>query len=205
MTDDLTARAQLRDAAIALIAEGQKPTARSVAARANVSVGLIRHHFGTMNGLLLACDERVSALIRDTKNDAIEGPMPDVFGQLRTVGNEHIMGYLAHRLTESSPAIDSLVDQLAIDAAGYMKRAQDAGLLNPINDLTGAARMLTIYSLGSLVLSHQLKRLLNVDITATNLAEEPGIANYIQIQIELFASLMPTRLLDQITAQLESK
>ena len=76
MADDLTARARLRDATIALIADGDKPTARSVASKAGVSIGLIRHHFGTMDGLLLACDEHIATLIRDAKNDAIRGPLP---------------------------------------------------------------------------------------------------------------------------------
>ena len=123
MTDDLTARARLRDATIALIAAGEKPTARSVAARANVSIGLIRHHFGTMDGLLLTCDEHVATLIRNAKNDAIRGPIPNVLETLRETGQDNILGYLAHRLTESSTAIDALVDQLADDAACYIRRA----------------------------------------------------------------------------------
>jgi len=89
MTDDLTARARLRDATIALIAAGEKPTARSVAARANVSIGLIRHHFGTMEGLLLTCDEHVATLIRNAKNDAIRGPIPNVLETLRETGQDN--------------------------------------------------------------------------------------------------------------------
>lgn len=131
MIDDLTSRARLRDAAIALIATGEKPTARSVAARANVSIGLIRHHFGTMDGLLLTCDEHVATLIRNAKNDAIRGPIPNVLEVLRETGQDNVLGYLAHRLTDSSTAIDSLVDQLADDAAGYIRRAIDADLLTP--------------------------------------------------------------------------
>ena len=205
MTDDLTARARLRDAAIALIAAGEKPTARSVAARANVSIGLIRHHFGTMDGLLLTCDEHVATLIRNAKNDAIRGPMPNVLETLRETGQDNILGYLAHRLTESSTAIDALVDQLADDAADYIRRAIDAGLLTPIPDVPAAARMLTIYSLGSLVLSRHLKRLLDVDITAEDIAAEPGVTDYVQVQLTLFANLFTPHLLEQLRPQLEEK
>jgi len=174
MTDDLTARARLRDATIALIAGGDKPTARSVASKAGVSIGLIRHHFGTMDGLLLACDEHIATLIRDAKNDAIRGPLPNVLETLREAGQDNILRYLAHRLTESTPGIDALVDQLAADAASYIQRAIDADLMNPVPNVPVAARMLTIYSLGSLVLAPHLKRLLNIDITADNLIAEPG-------------------------------
>ena len=106
MTDDLTARARLRNVTIALIADGDKPTARSVASKAGVSIGLIRHHFGTMDGLLLACDEHIATLIRDAKNDAIRGPLPNVLETLREAGQDNILSYLAHRLTESTPGID---------------------------------------------------------------------------------------------------
>ena len=203
MTANLTARARLRDATIALVAEGHKPSARTVAARADVSIGLIRHHFGTMEGMLLNCDDHVASLVRDAKNDAIRGPMPDVLSSLRETGQAQILGYLAHRLTDPSPAIDALVDQLADDAAGYMQRAIDTGLLNPIPDVGVAARMLTIYSLGSLVLGRHLKRLLDVDIAAEDLAAEPGVTDYVQVQLTLFASLFTPHLLEQMQPQLE--
>ena len=200
MIADLTARARLRDATIALIAAGEKPTARSVAARAEVSIGLIRHHFGTMDGLLLTCDEHIATLIRNAKNDAIRGPIPNVLEVLRETGQDNVLGYLAHRLTDSSTAIDALVDQLADDAAGYIRRAIDADLLTPIPN---AARMLTIYSLGSLVLGRHLKRLLDVDIAAEDIAAEPGVRDYVQVQLTLFASLFTPHLLEQMQPQLE--
>ena len=72
--EDLTARARLRDAGIALIAEGgtRALTARAVSERAGVSQGLVRHHFGSMAGLLQACDEHVAEEIRSGKRDAID-------------------------------------------------------------------------------------------------------------------------------------
>lgn len=205
MNEDLTARAMLRDAAIAIVAAGETPTARSVAARAGVSIGLIRHHFGTMNGLLLACDERVAALIRDAKNDAIRGPMPDTMAALRQTGEDHIMGYLTYRLTESSPAIDALVDQLADDAAGYIQRSIDAGLVAPLPDVRIAARMLTIYSLGSLVLARHLKRMLGVDVTAADFATQPGVADYVRVQLALFSGMLTPALAERITTDLEER
>jgi AcrR family transcriptional regulator len=60
---DLTARARIRDAAIALFAErGIGPaTIRDIAAAAGVSSGLLRHHFGSKEGLRQACDEYAMA------------------------------------------------------------------------------------------------------------------------------------------------
>ena len=122
---------------------------------------------------------------------------------LRETGQDNVLGYLAHRLTDSSTAIDSLVDQLADDAAGYMRRAIDADLLTPVPNVAAAARMLTIYSLGSLVLGRHLKRLLDVDIAAEDIAAEPGVRDYVQVQLTLFASLFTPHLLEQMQPQLE--
>jgi TetR/AcrR family transcriptional regulator, regulator of cefoperazone and chloramphenicol sensitivity len=57
--EDLTARARIRDAAIALFAErGIGPaTIRDIAQAAGVSSGLVRHHFGSKEGLRRACDD----------------------------------------------------------------------------------------------------------------------------------------------------
>ena len=77
--------------------------------------------------------------------------------------------------------------------------------MNPVPNLPVASRMLTIYSLGSLVLAPHLKRLLNIDITADNLTAEPGVTDYVQVQLSLFSSLFTPDLLEQMSAQLEGK
>lgn len=62
-SEDLTARARIRDAAIDLFAErgfGQA-TVRDIAQAAGVSSGLLRHHFGSKDGLREACDEYAMA------------------------------------------------------------------------------------------------------------------------------------------------
>jgi AcrR family transcriptional regulator len=61
--EDLTARARIRDAAIALFAErGIGPaTIRDIAQAAGVSSGLVRHHFGSKEGLRRACDDYAMA------------------------------------------------------------------------------------------------------------------------------------------------
>ncbi|MDO5067950.1 MAG: TetR family transcriptional regulator [Propionibacteriaceae bacterium] len=203
MSFDLTARARLRDAAIALIAEGQTPSARTVAARAEVSVGLIRHHFGTMDGLLLACDERIAALVKDAKRQHINGPLPNILASLQATGQDQVLGYLAHRLTQPSAAIDALIDQLVTDAIGYWQEAIDAGLARPVADLPVAVKMLTIYSLGALVLHRQMQRLLDIDVTSPDLATQPGTRAYVQAQFELFSSLLSPELIAHYQDQLK--
>ncbi|XVU26059.1 TetR family transcriptional regulator [Actinoplanes sp. CA-054009] len=67
MSSDLTARARIRDAAIELFAERgvEGATIRDIAQAAGVSSGLLRHHFGSKEGLRDACDEyALSELLR---------------------------------------------------------------------------------------------------------------------------------------------
>ncbi|MFF5080428.1 TetR/AcrR family transcriptional regulator [Actinoplanes sp. NPDC000266] len=67
MSSDLTARARIRDAAIELFAERgvEAATIRDIAQAAGVSSGLLRHHFGSKEGLRDACDEfALSELLR---------------------------------------------------------------------------------------------------------------------------------------------
>lgn len=201
---DLTARARLRDAAIGLVAEGATLTARAVAERAGVTAGLIRHHFGSMANLERVCDEHVAFLVRDAKERGIaQGASLDVLQALRETGQAHVLAYLARRVTSDSPAIAHLVDQMADDAAGYMRDSIERGLLRPIDDVPRAARMLTVYALGSLVLHDHLKRLLDVDVTAVDLVAEPGIADYVAVQYDIFSGLFSPAALEALRASSE--
>lgn len=72
---DLTARARIRDAAIEMFAErGIGPaTIRDIAERAGVSSGLLRHHFGSKDGLREACDEYAMAKMTELR-ERLLGP-----------------------------------------------------------------------------------------------------------------------------------
>jgi AcrR family transcriptional regulator len=192
MIEDHTSKARLRDAAISLVAEGSPLTARSVADRAGVTPGLIRHHFGSMAELVRHCDVHVAALVRRAKEDAIaDVASVDVLQALRETGQAHILGYLSRRLTQRSVEIDALVDLMADDAASYLQASVEQGLLRPVDDVSRLAKMLTVYALGSLVLHDHLERLLGVDVTSADLAAEPGIAGYLAVQYDVFSGLLP--------------
>jgi TetR/AcrR family transcriptional regulator, regulator of cefoperazone and chloramphenicol sensitivity len=68
--EDLTARARIRDAAINLFADrGVGPaTIRDIAAAAGVSSGLVRHHFGSKDGLRQACDDYAMAELAEIRS-----------------------------------------------------------------------------------------------------------------------------------------
>ena len=177
--DDRTAKARIRDAAIESFATHgvAATTARSVAAAAGVSPGLVIHHFGSMEGLRSACDEYVAAAIRQGKQEAIgAGPTLDLLAALRSADMGTLIGYLAAVLTEDSPAVAALVDNLVSDAEVYLEQFVATGWATPTDNPRGRAAVLMLWSLGALVLHSHAKRLLGVDLTDPNVGE--AMASY---------------------------
>src|SRR6184192_423379 len=72
--EDLTARARIRDAAIRLFTERgmEKTSILDIAGEAGVSGGLIRHHFGSKDGLREVCDDYVYDQLLKFKMEALE-------------------------------------------------------------------------------------------------------------------------------------
>ena len=71
--EDLTARARIRDAALALFADRglDGTTIRDIAKAAGVSGGLIRHHFGSKDDLRAACDSYALDQLMQIKEQAV--------------------------------------------------------------------------------------------------------------------------------------
>jgi AcrR family transcriptional regulator len=187
--DDRTSKARIRDAAIASIAEHgiNGTTARKVASVAGVSPGLVIHHFGSMEGLRSACDEYVAVTIREFKERAMSGgPSLDVLAALRDAPNGPLMGYLAQVLADESPAVARLVDDLVGDAEGYIQQGVESGMLRPSDDPRGRAVVLTLWSLGALVLHQHLRRLLGVDLTDPEILTSPTAAAYVAPIYEIY-------------------
>ncbi len=166
---DLTARARIRDAAITRFAADGVSAAsvRAIAADAGVSPALVIHHFGSKDALRVACDQHVAETIRDTKRSAVAaGPSLDPVAALRA--NQHgapLLRYLARTLVDTSPHVAELVDELVEDAVEYMEEGVATGLLEPSDDPRGRAVVLTMWTLGALVLHEHVVRIRGVDLT----------------------------------------
>lgn len=167
-TDDRTGRARIRDAAIALFGErGVDGTSlKLIAEAAGVSQPLIVHHFGSKDGLRVACDEHVAASVRASKLAAMsEGTGMDPMAALRSADDTRpLMRYLARTLTDGSPHVAALVDEMVEDAVGYMAEGERTGLILPSEQPRERAVVLTVWSLGLLALSEHVERLLGVDV-----------------------------------------
>ncbi|MHA7859762.1 TetR family transcriptional regulator [Tessaracoccus sp. Y36] len=206
MIDDRTTSAKLRDACIEIVAESgvKAATARAVADLAGVSLGLIRHHFGSMGQLLHACDQHVADLVRYGKEDAIaQGAGFDALAALRATGSEHVMGYLAMRLTDDSEGINHLVDAMIDDAEGYLDAGVQAGLLTPTDDERARAVLLTMFGLGSLSLHNHLSRHFGIDLRSADPSTQPGFARYLSVHLEVFGGLLQPAVREQYLAAID--
>ncbi len=182
--DDRTARARIRDAAIACFAaRGVDGTSlKAIAEEAEVSQGLILHHFGTKKGLRTACDEYAVATIQESKTSVMgAGPQVDPLAAMRADSDgPPVMEYLARTLADGSPEVAALVDGIVEAADAALAEGVKSGMLKPIDQPREVAIVLTLWSLGLLALHRHAERLLGVDIIGP--PEER--ARYVRIAME---------------------
>lgn len=200
--DDRSTKARIRDAAIDCIADHglADTTVRKVADTAGVSPALVIHHFGSMAALRRACDEHVATVIRERKTEAISGgPGMDVLAALREADYGNLTGYLARVLVDDSELVNRLVDGIAADAVEYMAQGVENGMIRPSDDPVGRAALITLWSLGGIVLHHHMKRLLGVDITDPDVTQDPEFIRYVRPALEVAGTGMFT---DDFTARM---
>lgn len=164
--DDLTARARIRDAALAIFAElGEKgATMRGIAERAGVSPALVQHHFGTKARLRSACDEFVLEYFRrevaaglDDGQIAEPGYAADVYRSAPPV-----LRYLTRALVDESPGAGDVFDHLVTLSEPYLNG--QGGESDPHD----RAAVLVAMRLGMIVLHTHLSRNLGAELFSTD-------------------------------------
>lgn len=132
-TEDLTARARIRDAAIRLFTEHgmEKTSILDIAKEAGVSGGLIRHHFGSKDGLREACDAHVHDELLKFKLEALEKGGADA-GFLPTFDPRQLLlrRYLGRAMIDGSEAAARQFAEIVDETEAYF-RAVDAGGPDP--------------------------------------------------------------------------
>jgi AcrR family transcriptional regulator len=115
-SDDLTARARIRDAALRLFTDQgfEATTIRGVAAEAGVSSGLVRHHFGSKEDLRTACDTYALETAVAVKEDVLAAGFQPEPAYLQSVYPRvlEMQRYLARSLVDGSPAAAALFDRM---------------------------------------------------------------------------------------------
>jgi AcrR family transcriptional regulator len=158
--EDLTARARIRDAAIALFAErGIGPaTIRDIAQAAGVSSGLVRHHFGSKEGLRRACDDYAmaeSAKLRSrilSDGQTILGGLHPAIIQLQR--------YLV-RSTLDSPGRASAMFGRMVEVGEQWIEEQDIRVADP----RAYSAVLVAMQMGMFLMADQLSAALGADVT----------------------------------------
>jgi AcrR family transcriptional regulator len=200
-SDDRTARARIRDAALARFADAGPSglTVRAVAADAGVSPALVLHHFGSLAGLRRACDEYVLTIIREEAL-AVSGDRPPTAADFREafLGAGPVLGYLTRALVEDSPAASALFDDLVGLGAEYLQRGEREGWVRPTDDPVGRAALLATFELGVLCLGRHLSRALGVDVTTPE-----GTERWSRIALDIWTHglLTDERFLDAMDEQ----
>ena len=123
-SDDLTARARIRDAALAEFATRgvAGATIRGIAERAGVSPALVQHHFGTKDGLRAACDAHVLEYLTGEAEEGIERGR---IGDPAFIASIHrsappLLRYLARAMVDGSPAAATVFDDVVALTERYL-------------------------------------------------------------------------------------
>jgi TetR/AcrR family transcriptional regulator, regulator of cefoperazone and chloramphenicol sensitivity len=167
-SEDLTAQARIRNAAIAEFAvEGfLKATVRDIAAAAGVSPALVIHHFGSKAGLREVCDAYVlETLLRRARDDAsAAGVRNGLRDYLANPAEFHVQGqYMVRAIAEDSPTADRFVEALLAESEKVLSAGIGDGSIRPTSDLRSMAVLTLINSQALLSMPPAIVRALGHD------------------------------------------
>jgi AcrR family transcriptional regulator len=165
--EDLTARARIRDAALAQFAEYgvNGATMKGIAEAAGVSTGLVQHHFGSKEALRQACDDAViEAFRRRLTKAAKEGDLgdPDFMTTLYE-SSPPLLRYVARATVDGTPAAAYVFDQLAAGAEDFLTSTWPDRFEPGSQRAKDAASVMAAMHGGTIVMYRHLARWLGVD------------------------------------------
>ena len=197
MSSDLTARARIRDAAIELFAERgvEAATIRDIAQRADVSSGLLRHHFGSKEGLRDACDEWALAEITKiqgqfTEFRSLDGLTPRV---------QLLQRYLIRSTMDGSPTGAALFDRMLEYGEQWLATTE-----LKVDDPRAFVAVLAVMKMSMFTMRDLMSRALGSDVT------EPATwSRMLQASLDIFSqplitpeqALQARAALDRLTAE----
>jgi AcrR family transcriptional regulator len=162
--EDLTAKAKIRNAAIAhFVRDGfQKASVRAIAATAGVSVGLIFHHFGSKDGLRTACDEYVLGSFSERAHSA---GTQDLLRVYLSNPEEYrlFVEYLARAIQEDAPAASTFVDRMVAESEAIFRAGAADGTMRASSDPRALAVLNILVSLSVLTMPPPMARALGAE------------------------------------------
>jgi TetR/AcrR family transcriptional regulator, regulator of cefoperazone and chloramphenicol sensitivity len=173
--EDLTARARIREAAVRLFAEhGVEETAiLDIAKEAGVSGGLIRHHFGSKDGLRVTCDTYVFSELVRFKLEALEkGKADPEFLVTFDARQVLLRRYFGRAIIDGSPAAASRFDDIVDEYERWF--IDQPGL--DVADARACAAVMTGMTIGVLAMQDHIARALGEDPLSPKLQERIRLA-----------------------------
>jgi AcrR family transcriptional regulator len=167
-SDDLTARARIRQAALEQFAQHgyERTTIRGIAAAAAVSPGLVRHHFGSKEALRDAVDAHVMSEIRRVNDEILAGSergdlAPAAFSQTALTPFQN---YLVQALVDGSPTMARLFDQMIGLTEQWLEHADAGRKDEPMVDRRIRAAVLNAMAMGIPLLREHISRAVGTDM-----------------------------------------
>ncbi|MEV4345271.1 helix-turn-helix domain-containing protein [Actinoplanes sp. NPDC049596] len=193
MSSDLTARARIRDAAIELFAERgvEAATIRDIAQAAGVSSGLLRHHFGSKEGLRDACDEfALSELLRVnahfTEFRSLDRLTPKILLLQR---------YFMRSTMDGSPSGTAMFDRMIDYGQEWLAQQSDLKVTDP----RAYIALLTVMKMSMFTMRDLLSRAMETDVGSVE-----GWLRVLNASLDLFSQpLITPDQADQARAQLD--
>ena len=173
--EDLTARARIGEAAIGLFTkQGVEETAiLDIAKAAGVSGGLIRHHFGSKDGLRVACDTYVLSELVRFKLEALEkGKADPEFLVTFDARQVLLRRYFGRAMIDGSPAAASRFEETVDETEQWFIDQSDLDLA----DARACAAVMTAMTIGVLAMQDHIARTLGEDTRSPRLQERIGLA-----------------------------
>jgi AcrR family transcriptional regulator len=173
--EDLTARARIREAAIRLFTEhGVEETAiLDIAKAAGVSGGLIRHHFGSKDGLRVACDTYVFSELQRFKMEALDkGKADPEFLVTFDARQVLLRRYFGRAMIDRSPAAASRFDEIVDESEQWFKDQSGVDLA----DARAFAAVMTSMTIGVLAMQDHIARAIGENPLSSRLQERIALA-----------------------------
>jgi AcrR family transcriptional regulator len=163
--DDLTARARIREAALKHFAEDgyERATIRGIAQTAQVSPGLLRHHYGSKDALRRACDDYVFEMLHRLNAQLLDDPSSSANSRHTS---KRFGRYLARALVDGSATIGAIFDEMVTLTEQWLARADAARSDPSAIDRRIRATLVTAMAAGIPLLHEHVSRSLGTDMFA---------------------------------------
>jgi AcrR family transcriptional regulator len=160
---DLTARTRIREAALTHFGQVgyERATVRAIAQTADVSHGMLRHHFGSKVELREACDRHACEVLHRLNTVTLDAPTPPTRSQK---GSRRFWRYVARSLADGSPTAVPIFDEMITMTERWLLLAGDVPTDQPVDEGRNRAALIAAMAAAIPLVSEHLSRSVGVDI-----------------------------------------